>query len=405
MSENAFLPSAPVLHETAGTAAASQAKALVEARYTVALARPRDLDVVRAALLKECKRQGFAETAEYAKPMGKKKDQDGKWVEQFVYGPSIRFAEAAIRCMSNIVVQEITLYDDEEKRIVQVSVCDLEANLAYDSSITVEKTVERRSKKDGDVILRERTTSNGDKVYIRMASDDEILNKKNALLSKSIRNMSLRLIPGDLVDECMRQVLATQRDTNTKDPDAARKKIMDAFAELNVSVADLKAYVGTDLATISPAQIGELRALHSAIKEGETTWKAAMETRAPDGAAPANPQQGAVGKTTEATKETVKEAKPPATRTTESPKAMTARATMVVEGRELVKAVDALQKDQGMPILTRLCGVHGSPSLQAVPDTKIESIRKDLIELTKAQSMDELFDKLGTWENAQAQGN
>lgn len=256
-------------HETAATAAASQVKALVEARYTVAMHRPRDIDVVREALMKECRRPSFAAVARYNKPIGKG-----------VVGPSIRFAEAAARCMTNVVVEDVTTYDDEEKRIIQVSVTDLEANVPYTTSITIDKTVERRNKKDGDEVIRSRTNSTGQTVHIIRATEDDLLNKKNALLSKAVRTLVLRLVPGDIVDECMHQVVKTQQDADAKDPDGARLKIVDAFGSLNVTVADLKAYAG-DLGKLSPAELADLRALHAAIKEGETTWRAAMEQRHP----------------------------------------------------------------------------------------------------------------------------
>lgn len=80
---NALATIQPASHETAASAAAAQSKALVEARYTVAINRPRDIDAVRQALLKECSRPSFAAVARYNKPIGKG-----------VVGPSIRFAEA-----------------------------------------------------------------------------------------------------------------------------------------------------------------------------------------------------------------------------------------------------------------------------------------------------------------------
>ena len=104
--------------ETAASAMAAQAEALVKARMTVALARPRDIDGVRLKMLKECDRVGFADEAIYLKPMG----GDNKALE----GLSIRFAEAAIQLMGNIDVLCPVVYDDDEKRIIQVTVLDLE---------------------------------------------------------------------------------------------------------------------------------------------------------------------------------------------------------------------------------------------------------------------------------------
>src|ERR1051325_11866299 len=81
--------------ETASRAVAAREEAAVKARYIMALERPRDLDLVRQRLLKECERPGFAQVAIYAKPVGEKK----------VRGLSIRFAEAAIRNFTNVLTE------------------------------------------------------------------------------------------------------------------------------------------------------------------------------------------------------------------------------------------------------------------------------------------------------------
>lgn len=126
--------------DTASTAVAAQAKALVEARYIMAIRRPRDMDVVRERMLKECLRPSFAAVARYTKPIGRDRS---KWPT----GPSIRFAEAAVRNMTNITVETMTVYDDREKRIVRVTVTDLEANVPYSQDITIAKTIERRQRR------------------------------------------------------------------------------------------------------------------------------------------------------------------------------------------------------------------------------------------------------------------
>jgi len=133
--------------ETSSTVLAAQAKALVEARYTVAINRPRDWDTVRERLLKDCRRPGFADSAIYHKPIGKG-----------IEGPSIRFAEAAIRNMNNVTVETATIFDDSERRIMRVTVTDLEANVPYSQDVTVAKTVERNSVKPGEVAIRTRTS-------------------------------------------------------------------------------------------------------------------------------------------------------------------------------------------------------------------------------------------------------
>jgi hypothetical protein len=270
--------SVPALtHETASTAVAAQARAMVEARYLMAKHCPRDIDAARQALLRECKRPGFAEAAIYNKPIGKG-----------IKGPSIRFAEAAIRCLKNIDVQTMTVYDDEEKRIVRVSACDLEANTVYSQDVTIQKTVERNSPA-GYEIVSQRTNKQNQIVYIVKATDDDILNKQNALISKAVRTLGLRLVPGDLIDESMDACMETQRTKDAVDPDAAKRKLFDAFGTVGVTVDQIKKYLGNEATTLTPKELSDLRGLYSAIKDGETSWAEAMDARQPKAAEPAAP--------------------------------------------------------------------------------------------------------------------
>lgn len=259
--------------DTASTAVAAQAKALIEARYIMAVRRPRDMDVVREKMLKECARPSFAAVARYTKPIGKDRS---KWPT----GPSIRFAEAAVRNMTNVTVETMTVYDDREKRIVRVTVTDLEANVPYSQDVTIAKTIERRQAKDGDTVISTRTNSYGDKLYILEATDDDIVNKQQALISKAVRTLGLRLIPGDIIDECMEQVLVTQANSDAEDPDAAKRKLFDAFGSLGVSAHQLKEYLGHEAATLAPKELGDLRALYAAIRDGEATWRDVMDNKA-----------------------------------------------------------------------------------------------------------------------------
>jgi hypothetical protein len=264
-------PHAVAQVETAATAIAAQAKALVEARYMVALHRPRDWDKVRDSLLKDCRRPGFADSAIYHKPVGR----DG------IRGPSIRFAEAAIRSMTNVVVETMTVFDDHERRIVRVSVTDLEANVPYSQDVTISKTVERNSTKQGDNVLRSRTGSRGQIVYILEATDDDILNKANALVSKAVRTLGLRLLPGDILDECMAVCETVQKDRDAQDPDAARRRLFDLFSGQGVSPDQLKEWLGHDGAKISLKEHETLRGIYTALREGETNWREVMDAKIP----------------------------------------------------------------------------------------------------------------------------
>ena len=269
-NDNNMMPmSAMSASENAAIAMAAKQKAVVEARYKMALARPRDLDKVRQNMLKDAKRPNFAAVAIYHKPIGKG-----------VEGPSIRFVEAAIRNMTNILTETDTVSEDDERRVIRVAVSDLETNTYFSQDVTVTKTVERAKLPQGEKPIRVRTNSYGKPVYILHGTDDDILNKQNALISKAVRTLGLRLIPGDLVDEAIIQVRQTMATQDAQNPDAAKNRIIDAFAMLGVVVENLKEYLGHELSGITPNELQTLRALYSAIKDGETSWKAVMDDKA-----------------------------------------------------------------------------------------------------------------------------
>lgn len=266
--------------ETAAMAIAAQAEASVRARYSMALLRPRDWDVVRTRLLMECARPSLAAVAVYSKPQGKKQDPTtGQWVDNFIEGLSIRFAEVAMRCMGNLMPETTAIYDDDKIRIIRVALTDLESNNYFVKDVVIQKTVERRNLKKGQVPLESRINSYGDPVYILPATDDEVINKENSLASKALRNHVLRILPGDLQDESRQLLDKTFNDKDAKDPDAGRKEIADGFAQLNIMPDKLKAWLGHDLGTADEAERKQLRKLYAAVKTGEMTWVEIMAQR------------------------------------------------------------------------------------------------------------------------------
>lgn len=264
-------PSLPMIHETASSAGAAKAKALVEARYIMALRRPRIWDQVRQDILKECRRPSFAhnKSAYFIKPIG-----DG------VEGLGIRFAEVALRCMTNVTIETITVFEDGMKEIVNVTVTDLEANVPHSIDIPISKTVERRKPSDDGSYLSVRKNSWGKEVYTVIGTDEDLLNKRGALISKAIRSLTMRLIPGDIQDEAEAIIKAIRLDSAAQDPGAERKKIADAFAELSVKAKDLQEYLGHPLDNCSPQELVKLRGIYGAIRDGEATWAQVMENKA-----------------------------------------------------------------------------------------------------------------------------
>ena len=255
--------------ELQSRAQAASAQAAIQARYIMALQRPRNPDAFRVRLLHECERPGFADAALYELPRGGKK----------IRGLTARFAETAARLWGNLDDQARVTYEDEEMVMIAVSVTDLESNVTHSNELIIPKTTERREAGDRTV-LGQRLNSEGKPVYLVLATEDEMLQRRNALVSKSKRNETIRMLPADVLEEAKSRIFATRESEIKKDPDAARKKTIDAFTELGVGPDDLVTYLGIDLQKASPAQIDELRQLYVAIKDGETTWNRVLKERA-----------------------------------------------------------------------------------------------------------------------------
>lgn len=257
-------------HGTADTALAAQLKAQVEARYLMAMHRPRDIDQVRERLLRNCARPAFAQSAMYRIPRA----------GGFIEGLSIRFAETAVGCMTNVNCETITLYDDKIKRILRIQVTDVESNETFSRDITIEKSVERRKLGRNQEPISVRTNSYGDTVYSVQATEDELNTKESAIVSKTLRTLILRIVPGWLQDEAKDVLKRTSHNQDAKDPDAQKKRVLDAFASMNIGAAAIKDYLGREqLDPMSTDELTELRDLHSALREGHARWADVLDDR------------------------------------------------------------------------------------------------------------------------------
>jgi len=247
--------------DPAAVAAGELAKQRLQAGYTIAIQKPRNQEQARQNLLAACRRLRFAEKAEYSKPVGNQK----------ISGPSIRFAETALREWGNIRSDIAVVYEDQTVRRIQVNMIDFETNSQFTKELSISKTVERRNSK-GREVVGERENTYGDTVYIVLATDDELSNKEAAAISKAVRNEGLRLIPSDIIDEALDTARETMAKEIKENPDSNKRKVIDAFGTIGVKVKALEEYLGHDMDVCSPSEIGELRSIFSSIKDGESSW-------------------------------------------------------------------------------------------------------------------------------------
>lgn len=340
--------------ETSAAASSAMAVATVQARFVMALQRPRDLETVRVKLKHECKRPAFAEVALWSRPVGSEKNpQTGEWEEVWKDGLSIRFMEAAARLMGNILTETPAIYDDERMRKVRVSVTDLETNVTHSKDVTVPKTEERRRPLKGAKPLAVRENSYGDTVYLYPASDDKTSVKESAIVSKTLRVLLGRIVPGDILDQCFQELLAARSAQVQANPDEARQKIADAFfAELKVSPAEIAEYLGHPLEQIVPKEIEKLRAIYVACRDGELVWADLLEdrraSRAPAAAGEAKAESPIAAKVRAAT-EKAKPATPAAAPASAAPEPAAAPAAAPAGQQSLVG--DAPKEEPTPPLV------------------------------------------------------
>lgn len=258
---------APVVKDSMSAALATQAQTEVLASYKMALERPRDLDNMRFRLLQACGKSFFAATALYVVPRGGKE----------IVGLSVRFAEECLRYYGNVRTTRMVTYDDPDERRVKVRVMDLETNTVLEEDFAIEKTIERKELKRGQVARRTRTNSYGDTVFLVEATEEELAQKESSKAARVWRNLVLKLMPSWILDEARGAVNDTRKAEVKKDPDAVRRKVFDGFAGRGVLPDALKEYLGRpEIGQPTEDELLELSGLLSALREGDVTWEEAL---------------------------------------------------------------------------------------------------------------------------------
>lgn len=293
-------------NNSATQALTAKATADINARWMIAMHRPREMNDVRVALLHECRRPNFAKAAIFAVPRG----------GGMIRGLSIRFAETAMTAMGNIGCEAQTLYDSESERVVRVTVTDFESNSMWSRDLTISKTKLVKKDPGPGKSLGMRLNSFGDTNWIVPASDDDVTTKEGSAISKASRTGILRLIPAWLKAEAQEQCERVQRDAAAVDPDAERRKVFDAFASMSARPSWLAEWLGHPLDQATPAEIVDLQQLYRAIRDGGITLDEAMRAKRGGGDKP--PATGAAAAvkppSSRPARQTTKAADPPATR-------------------------------------------------------------------------------------------
>lgn len=230
----------------------AEATAEVQASIIIAKNFPRDEDVAFEKLIKSCERTSFAKTASWTFPRGGKN----------LTGPSINIAREAARVWTNIEYGKSIVHDDEETRTIKVWAWDKESNNRSSDEDTFKKLIYRKA--------------NGGQ-WIKPDERDlrELTNRRAAILK---RNCLLELLPKDLIEDAIKICKETLKSKAAQDPGSARKAIIFAFSELNITPKMLEKKLGHKIAQCIPDEIAELRQIHQSIKDGNSKWSEYIET-------------------------------------------------------------------------------------------------------------------------------
>ena len=216
-----------------------------EVKAAVVLARnfPRDEQAAFVAMQRSAKRPTFALGALYSFPRGGKA----------ITGPSVKMAREMARCWGNLQHGIRLLSMDADYVHVEGWAWDLQTNTRVGSEAKFKRLIQRG---DGWVEPDERDLR-------------ELVNKHGAVC---VRNSILQLMAPDVVDELERMCLATNQKAAEgdieEDRDQVLRSLAAAFSNMGVTTKMLEQYVGHALEVITPAELVDLRAVFTALRDG-----------------------------------------------------------------------------------------------------------------------------------------
>jgi hypothetical protein len=244
--------------ELAPTGAVAGAQYEIQSAIVVAKKFPRNEDAAFEKLMKAAGRTSFAEDAAYSFPRG------GTAIE----GPSVNLAREAARIWGNVRYGIDIVRDDSTSRQIRAWAWDVETNTRVSAEDEFEKLVQRKSK-------------GGTTNWVKPDERDlrELTNRRGAIL---VRNCLLSVLPKDLIEDALARCRETLRRGAETDPESARKRIILAFSELNVTPEMLEHKFGHRLSECSPAEIAELRKIYRSIADGNSTWSEYVVAEKPE---------------------------------------------------------------------------------------------------------------------------
>lgn len=216
-----------------------RAVAEVQARMMIAKANPRDPIRAMELILNDCTRPTLANTAVYQYARG----------GTDIRGPSIRLAEAMAQRWGNIAsgIKELARHGEYSEC---VAYCwDLESGYYDERQFQVRHW--RDTRQGGYRLTDERD------IYELIANMGQ--RRKRAVL--------LTVIPGDVTEAALQACERTMTARADTSPEGI-KKMLDAFAEFNVTQPQIEARIQRRLDAIRPAQVVMLQKIYASLRDG-----------------------------------------------------------------------------------------------------------------------------------------
>lgn len=230
-------------HEVGAASMAAREESEVKAAVVLARNFPRDEQRAFVAMQRSAKRPAFAEGALYSFRRG----------TTAITGPSVKLAREMARCWGNLQHGIRLLSMDAEYGHVEGWCWDLQTNTRVASEAKFKRLIQRGGEwvEPDERDLRELVARHG---------------------AVCVRNSILQLMAPDVVDELQRMCLDTNRKAAEgdieEDRDQVLRSLAAAFSNTGVTTKMLEQYLGHALEVITPAELVDLRAVFTALRDG-----------------------------------------------------------------------------------------------------------------------------------------
>lgn len=266
-TENQFQVAKPIAQAIGALATSDQQRAIAEVQAALMIARANPRDEIRAMdnILNAFTRPTLAEQSQYQYSKG----------GSDVSGPSIRSAEAIAQLWGNMQFgfRELSRgvsADGVGYSEIEAFAWDVQSNTKRPTQFRVPHW--RDTKKGGYAIKEER------EIYELCAN----------MAQRRVRACILAVIPGDVIEQAMRQADSTLTAKITITPELITS-LVEAFDKFGVSRAQIEKRIQRHMEAIVPAQVASLKKIHVSLRDGMSSpedWFDVLDGDAPAAGGP-----------------------------------------------------------------------------------------------------------------------